>query len=172
MKQTLEEVWETIPEFPRYEISNLGRIYNSKARAFMSPSLTNHGHMKITLVSESGGRQTRSVAVLVGEAFVEAPNVFCDQLIMLDGHLTHIAANNLAWRPRWFAWKYVRQLKIEQPIYYRNLRVTNLIENVEYQSIIHAGMIEGLLFDDIWRSTYSGVPVFPYGSIFEVTERV
>jgi hypothetical protein len=39
---------------------------------------------------------------------------------------------------------------------------------VVYNSVIEAGMTEGLLFDDIWRSTYSGARIFPFGMEYEV----
>lgn len=167
-----DEVWTTIEEFPEYEVSSLGRIFNRKRDLMMKTSQTNHGHIKITLKHESGERYTRSVAMLVAEAFVTAPNLLCNQLILLDGNLSNVKASNLAWRPAWFAWKYTRQLKEEQPLYFRNLRVANMTDNVEYSCIVDAGMFEGLLFADIWRSTYTGNRVFPTGSVFEITERV
>jgi hypothetical protein len=137
----------------------------------MSSSPNNFGNMKISLVSdEDHMRYTRSVALLVAEAFLEPPNPTCDSLVILDGDYTNVSAHNLAWRPRGFAWNYTRQLKEEQPHYYRNLPVRNLVYTVDYDSIIQAGMAEGLLFDDIWHSTYTGDPVYPTGSIFEVLQ--
>lgn len=166
------ERWRTIPEFNRYEISNLGNIYNSRFRQMMRISYSNHGHAKITLTDDLGDRYTRSVAQLVADAFVEAPNMMCDHLMILDGDLSNVIADNLAWRPRGFAWEYTHQLKIEQPVHYHNLRVCNLDTGIEYNSIIEAGIAEGLRFDDIWRSTYTGSRVYPYGSTFEIIERV
>lgn len=168
----MEEIWATIPEFPHYEISNYGRIFNSIRNQSMRTSFTNHGHVKITLKAPNGSRFTRSVAQLVGEAFVQVPNEMCDQLIMLDGNVENIVASNLAWRPHWFAWKYVRQLKTEQPRHYYNLSVRNKSTGAEYKSVIEAGMTEGLLFEAIWHSTYTHYPVYPYGHVFEITQRV
>lgn len=168
----MEEVWKTVVEFPRYQISSFGRIYNTKDDSFMKVSRTTFGHTKITLTSEDGTRHTRSVALLVACAFVEPPNHMCDQVIFLDGDLNNVVADNLMWRPRWFAWRYTRQLKDRQPIYFRNLAVMNTITGQVYDSIIDAGMVEGLLFEDVWRSTYTKEAVFPNGSIFEVVERV
>lgn len=168
-----EEVWQTIPDFSNYNISNLGRVYNIRRNSIMRTSLTNHGHVKITLKSDwTGQRFTRSVAVMVAEAFVESPNWMCDQIIVLDGNFSNVAATNLAWRPRWYVWKYTRQLKIKQPLHYRNLSVRNITNDFYYNSIIEAGIKEGLLFDDIWRSTYTGLKLFPNGSVFEIVERV
>ncbi len=167
-----EEVWQIIPEFSNYQISNLGRVYNIKQNIIMHTSFTNYGHVKLTFKDDwSDERFTRSVAQMVAEAFVEPPSLFCDTIIILDGNFSNVAASNLAWRPRWYTWKYTRQLKIHQPIYYKNLTVHNVVTDSYYESVVHAGMIEGLLFEDIWRSTYTGAALFPYGAIFEVVER-
>lgn len=168
----IEEVWKEIPEFSDYQISNLGRIFNGRRNTYMRTSMTKQGHVKITLRSDwSSERFTRSVAQLVAEAFVRPPNVLCDHVVVLDGDHTNLAAHNLVWRPRSVAWQYTRQLRVPQPLHYRNLHVTNMTDNVEYESIIQAGMMEGLLFDDIWRSTYMGTYVYPTDALFEITER-
>lgn len=168
-----EEIWKQIEEFPNYEVSNFGNIYNIKTDMIMRTSKTLWGHTKITLTSEWGNaRFTRSVALLVAEAFIDPPNFMCDQVIVLNGDFSNMAASNLAWRPRWFAWKYTRQLKTRQPIQYENLQVRNVITGEVYNSIVDAGVAEGLLFDNIWRSTYTGEPVYPVGSVFEVIKRV
>lgn len=167
-----EERWRTILEFPKYEISNRGNIYNTWKRSLMRTSRSNFGHTKITLTDYDGTRHTRSVALMVAQAFVAPPNFMCDYLMLLDGDLSNVDADNLVWRPRWFSWKYTRQLKIPQPMHYRNLPVRNIITGRIYDSIIEAGMTEGLLFDHIWQSTYRGSEIYPHGSIFEVIERV
>lgn len=168
----VESDWRTIQEFPNYEVDQFGQIYNSRTHSVMRTSSTNHGHTKVTLTAHDGTRHTRSVAVIVAVAFVDPPNPLCDNVVVLDGNLENVAAINLAWRPRWFAWKYARQLRLEQPIHFRNLRVANMTMNVEYPCIVDAGMFEGLLFADIWRSTYMGSAVYPHGHRFEITERV
>lgn len=166
------EQWRTIPEFPRYEISDRGRVHNNRIRQIMRASRNNHGHLKITLTDYEGRRFTRSVAQLVGEAFVPSPNYLCDRLILLDGNQVNVAAENLAWRPRWFVQRYTHQLKIQQPVHYHNLVVCNVLTDCEYESIVEAGIAEGLLFEQIWESTYTGNEVYPTGSVFEIDQRV
>lgn len=168
--ETIQEIWVPIPEFPDYEISNVGRIYSRRHDRMMSTSQNNHGHVKITLTSGLNDRHTRSVALLVAEAFVEAPDLLCDNVVVLDGDLSNVIAENLVWRPRGFAWKYTHQLKTDQPRHFHSLPVLSVEDGLEYDSIIDAGMKEGLLFDDIWRSTYSGSRVYPTKQIFEVIE--
>lgn len=166
------EEWSEIEGFPRYLISSEGRIYNQVTNQFMRISPNNYGHPKISLLTDEGFRYTRSVAFLVAKHFLEPPNELCDRIIYLDGDLQNFRASNLAWRPRWFGWKYSRQMKVPQPAYYKNLAVVNLETNTEYENIIEAGLAEGLLFDQIWHSTYAGTKVFPSGSVWQIEHRV
>lgn len=166
------ERWRTILEFPKYEISNKGNVYNTKTRQMMRTSITNYGHTKITLTDYDGQRYTRSVAYLVAQAFIDPPTSMASYLIVLDGNFQNVDASNLAWRPRGFAWEYTHQLKYPQPNHYYNLPVRNVVTGFEYDSITEAGVTEGLLFNDIWRSTYTGNELYPHGSIFEIIKRV
>lgn len=164
-----KEQWAVIEEFPTYSISSLGRVYNHKYDIFMRTNPNNHGHIKITLTDEdTGERYDRSVPKLVAKAFVEPPNALCDQIVILDGDFTNIVASNLVWRPSGFAYRYTRQLKEQQPVHFHNLPILNVTTRDRYASVIHAGMAEGLLFEHVWRSTYSQLEVFPQGYIFEV----
>lgn len=167
-----EERWATIHEFPTYEISNRGSVYNLRTRRLMRISFTEHGNAKITLTSYDGSRHTRSVSYLVAENFVAAPFPDCDSLIFLDGDMSNLDASNMAWRTPRFAWKYMRQLRTPQPIFYQNLEVKNLTTKTKYESVIQAGIKEGLLFEDIWRSTWSHESIYPYGHEFEIISRV
>lgn len=172
MSRIREETWRVIPEFPNYEVSDLGNVFNIRFNKQMRISYNNYGHAKISLIDRFGNRFTRSVAQIVAEVFVEAPNPLCDQVVLLDGDFYNVSADNLVWRPRWFGWKYTRQLKIPQPIQFHNLPVLNTITDDRYSSIVAAGMVEGLLFEDIWRSTYTKASIFPHGYIFEIMHRV
>lgn len=165
---TETEEWADLQEFPRYMISTEGRVYNKLTGRHMRVSPTNYGHPKISLITEHGTRETRSVALLVAQVFIVKPNVLCDRLIYLNGDLSDYRASNLAWRPRGFGWQYSRQIKADQPAYYKTLPVINTITNVRYKNIVEAGMAEGLLFTHIWHSTYTGNPTFPNGSIWVV----
>lgn len=166
----MTEEWKTIPGFSRYQINANGEIYNTETNRFMRCSVTQYGHPKISLFSDNGGRHDRSVAMLVAKAFLEQPNPDCDRIIYLDGDLSNFRSENLAWRPRWFGWKYSRQLKVPQPAWLQNLAVINVDTNARYQNIVEAGKAEGLLFEQIWHSTYSGGPVYPTGSHWLVDE--
>lgn len=167
-----QELWAEIPEFPNYQISSFGEIYNTRTNSIMRPSLNNHGHLRISLLDENGDRRSKTIASMVAELFVESPDEMFDQVIVLDGDFTNVRADNLAWRPTWFAWKYTRQFKRPAPVYYTNLHVVDVVHGKEYDCVISAGVAQGLLFDDVWLSTYTSNKVYPTGSIFEVRERV
>lgn len=163
-----EEVWAEISNFSGYAVSNYGRIFNKRRQRVMATSLNNHGYVKISLYGDDGIRHTILVAPLVGQAFVDAPDRRCVSIMALDGDLTNIVYWNLVWRPLGFVWKYYSQLRRPQSIYYQNLPVRDLTHAKEYDSIIQAGMAQGMLFDDIWRSTYTGDPIYPHHSVFKV----
>lgn len=167
MTDTIQEEWKVIPEFPNYMISSVGRVHNSRLDREMRTNPNNYGLLKVTLADE-GHRYDRSVARLVAEAFVDRPTMSCDTVVMLDGDFTNVVASNLAWRPRQFAWRYTHQLRQEQPVHYQNLEVKNMSTGQIYDSIVEAGMEEGLLFDDIWRSTYTNARIFPNADTFEI----
>lgn len=168
MNVLTKERWVTIREFPNYQLSNRGEILNLKTGRLMKTNQNNYGHTKITLTDFDGSRHDRSVAFMVAEAFVKRPNFMCDHVIVLDGNLSNVKADNLAWRPDGFAWKYTHQFKIHYPHYYKNLPVRNVVTGVEYDCIVSAAISEGLLFEDIWRSVNTGYETYPDGSIFEV----
>lgn len=168
----MRELWKDIPNFSRYQISNYGRVWNVVFKMPMKTSKTQAGNIKISLIDDENNRRSMSVALLVAELFVERPNDRCVDIILIDGDLSNVAAYNLAWRSRRGAYLYTRQMRTEQPIYFYNLKIRNNTTGREYKNIIEAGVTEGLLFQDIWESTYNGKRVFPYGHTYEIISRV
>lgn len=167
------EQWVHIKEYPTYLISNQGRIYNTRTESVMAVSRTLQGDHKVTL-SSSGDRTTRSVRVLVAEAFIPRPfsgpsfhkSAIPDTVIVLDNNQDNVASYNLAWRPRWFAHKYARQFKQEHPSTYFNQPIQNLTSKATYNSIVDAAIREGLLFNDVFKSASTGISVCPGNSTF------
>lgn len=165
------EVWQQIPDFPAYSVSTWGRVCNNETDRIMSVSRTNFGHMKITLYDVTDSRRTMSVALLVAEAFVEPPDELSDNVILLDGDLQNVVASNLALRPRWFAWKYTRQLRINNPSFHL-IPIYNVSLGRFYPNIFDCGTEHGLLFSDILRSANAATGVYPYGWQFEFPENM
>jgi hypothetical protein len=169
----IEEEWLPIKDNPDYLISNYGRVYNSRQNQMMAESKTPQGDRKVTL-STNGDRVTRSIRVLVAEAFVAPPEMMPthhpsahpDTVIMLDNDQDNVVVWNLAWRPRWFAHKYARQFKVHQPSYYYENIVINVDTIERYANIVAVGTTEGVLFDDVFRSITMGEVVYPTNSRF------
>lgn len=168
----MNEQWRDIPNFSRYMISNYGRVWNKVFERMMSASQTLEGTVKISLINNQNCRRTMGVAVMVAEAFVERPNPRCTEVILLDGNLANVTASNLAWRDRGAAYLYTKQMRAEQPPYYYTLPVRNNETGVVYNSVIEAGMTEGLIFRDLWKATYTKERVYPYGFTYQIVKRV
>lgn len=165
---TIEEIWRPIRGFSWYSVSSHGRVMNTTRERIMKISLTLQGAAKVSLWSDSGVRVTRSLARIVAEAFCKKPDGRCDTPVLLDADSTNCAVWNIVWRPRWFAWKYTYQFHHPIKRHYHNLPVLNVTKDLEYDSILDCAMTEGLLFDDVWRSTYSGEEIYPTFSIYQI----
>jgi hypothetical protein len=163
--------WHDIPGFPGYKINRLGDIFNNRTEAIMRPSLNQDGVVKIGLLDAFEVRRTVSVALLVAKVFLIKPETLYDSVIFLDANRQNVAADNLAYRPSWFAWTYSRQFNgIIQPKY--KIKVTQHTRDNKqiamYDSIVAAAVKNGFLMRDIWRSinTYDFLPVYPSATYF------
>jgi len=113
------ELWREVPDFPDYEISDQGLVRSKIYDRFLTPSPNGKGVIKVVL-RRDGVVYTRSVARLVALAFklpkgqVEPPpnNV----VFHLDGNYDNVSADNLTWKPRWFAQKWAAQAKRTEPL--------------------------------------------------------
>lgn len=155
----------TIPEFPIYEISNTGRVFNRNTGREMVLSPTIQGELTVGLVRE-GYQYRRSVKVMVAEIFVPGQTDAFDTPILLDGNKENLNADNLAWRPRWFAWKYSRQFTENQPSYFFMGPIFDIVNSIEYNSILEASVATGTLCEDIHYSLINETHVFPSGERF------
>lgn len=161
----MEVEWISLEEFPRYAISNYGDILNELTGRYMKPNKTMQGTVKIGFMRD-GRQYTRSVGVLVAEHFVPGRDEIFDTPIHLDGNPENNRADNLVWRPRWFACQYTNQFNILAPQdYYGPVRDINTGEL--YHGIYEAGVVNGLLFKDVRRSIIMKESVFPTIQRFE-----
>lgn len=162
----MELDWVTIPDFPNYVISNYGDIVNVTSGRWMKQSTTSQGVIKVGLIRSS--RQfTRSVAVMVATAFVSGRDDICDTPIHLDGNRSNNRADNLAWRPRWFAWRYSSQFSsISESARIGPLR--DVGTGRRFMDVYEAAICCGLLFEDIRKSLVMKEPCFPTFQRFEI----
>lgn len=160
------EEWKPIKGFPGYQVSDYGRIYSDKTGTMMSFSMNTTGTLKVNLMRQ---REiiTRSVPVLVAEAFLGGrPRQENMTPIHVDGDPRNNHADNLAWRPRWFAWKYARQFTEPIPPEYQT-PVLNLLTNIRYLSVVAAGLDDAVLWEYVYNSILTGRPVFPTGATYD-----
>lgn len=161
----METEWTTLQDFPDYIISNEGDIVNKNSGRWMHLSETTQGVMKVGLVC--GGKQhTRSVKVLVAENFVPGQDEVFDTPIHLDGNRRNNRADNLAWRPRWFAWEYARQFS-NVTDKERIGPIRDLDNDERYFDVLECATLNGLLFKDIRQGITMQEAVFPTFQRFE-----
>jgi hypothetical protein len=162
-----QEVWCVIDDFPNYEVSSTGLVMNSSTNRIMRTSKNAQGVIKVGLMGMDGRQHTRSVKVLVAEAFVGGRDEVCNTPIHLDLDSNNCCADNLLWRPRWFAYKYATQPMYR---YYKINPVCEILESEQYgqvySSIQEASMVNGLLMKDILISCHEGKPCFPTAQCF------
>ena len=142
--------WKELDEFPDYAVSELGDIYNIKTDMPRKTSMNQYGIMKISLY-QGNVLLTRSVAVLVANAFVPGHTDVFDTPIHLDGDRRNCRADNLMWRPRWFAVRFHRQFDTEE-FYNSNVEIAELTTGRIYPSVKDACMDLGLCYNDVYRS--------------------
>lgn len=146
----MRERWYELDEFPDYAVSDLGSVHNIKTGMPRKTSINQQGIVKITLYQ---GREliTRSVAVMVAEAFVEGKSEFFNTPIHLDGDRENCTADNLMWRPRWFAVQYHRQF--ESDVFHNmDVHIRDVATGMEFYSVKDACMHFGLYYNDVYRS--------------------
>jgi len=162
------ETWKQIPDFPRYSVSDLGRVRNDDTDRIMKLSMNNYGVLTVGMMY-CGTQFRRSVPLLVAEAFVPGGTEVFDTPVCLDGDQFNVRANNLAWRPRWFAVKYKRQFV--EPYYAPiNRPVRNVKTGEEFPDSLECAKWYGVLEEDLCQAIEYRTFVWPSFQTFEVVE--
>lgn len=156
------EEFRPIPEFPLYAVSNYGRVVNVRFDREMAYSPTQHGELTVGMM-KNGRQHRRSLKRLVAQTWVPGESVLFDTPIQLDLDRGNYVYTNLAWRPRWFAWKYYRQYHDNMPSWVYQGPIMNTVTLQMYETAVDAAMYDGVLLEDIKKSIQYGQRVFPYG---------
>lgn len=159
--------WASIEDFPNYVVSNYGDVMNEHTQRILSQSRTTQGARKVSLIGQDEQAHTRSVKVLVAREFVDGRTILFDTPIHLDADQDNCRADNLLWRPRWFALKYTRQFE-DMRENYINRPILDVETREVYTNVFAAAVAHGLLMRDIFRTVHSlDAGVFPTWQTFE-----
>ena len=90
----MEEIWKGIKDYPKYEVSNLGRIRNIKTGRILKPNFSGR-YYSVELFNETGSKR-KNIHRLVAEAFVERKSGQ-DVVNHIDGNSFNNSASNLEW---------------------------------------------------------------------------
>jgi len=160
------EEWIEIDEFPEYSVSTFGRISNNTHKRILTRALNNRGIPTVGLYD--GPRQyRRAVPVLVADAWVS--NLFGEHFntpTHLNGDRQDCHADNLVWRPRWFAIRYHQEILIDMFPDWHNAPFELLQTEEVFQKPLPCAEKYGLLQMDIFLGMLNKRPVFPGGLEF------
>jgi hypothetical protein len=159
------EEWEPIPEFDNYSVSSFGHVMNLKTGLDLSVSLNAEGVPKVSLYRD-GRVYSRSVNLLVANAFISQYSVYFNSVINLDGDRLNNHVDNLARRPRWFAVSYNKQFKPGYQIDYRK-PLRDKATGIEYPNSFVVSTTFGVLDKELFLATMNRTYVFPTNQMFE-----
>lgn len=160
--------WREIVGFSGYSVSDVGFVRNDETDRIMRTTMNTHGIETVGLM-QMGVQRKRSVAVLVGDAFIRtARSIQFNTPINLDGDRTNNRATNLAWRPLWFARKYHQQFHIGPRGF--ACPVQNIQTGEVFKTSWDAATIQGLLEQDLVMAILNRTYVFPLYQTFTLLE--
>lgn len=150
----VRELWVELDEFPNYSVSNMGEVVNIKTGTPIKPSRNQNNVPKVTLQKQRIAT-TISLAVLVATTFVPGKIDYYDTPIHLDGNRSNCRADNLVWRPRWYAIKYHRQFMMDD-FYRSSMRVQDVETGLIFDTPREAALYFGAYYLDIVMGAVSG----------------
>lgn len=161
------ECWRRIFEFPNYSVSSRGRVLNDDTGRYMTLLVNQRGIVNVGL-TKGKIQHKRSVSVLVATEFLPfPPNESFDTPINLDGERTNNHAENLMWRPRWFARKYYWQFLPNAPRGFV-VPIKELETRERFETSWEAALKYGLIDREILIATLNHTYVWPTYQRFQV----
>jgi|tagenome__1003787_1003787.scaffolds.fasta_scaffold20990117_6 hypothetical protein len=162
------EEWVPVEGFPGYSINFLGQVSRDSTGRLLVPRFNQYGVPYVGLMR--GWQQcSRSLPRLVARAFLPRPSDIFDTPIQIDGDRSNCRADNLMWRPRWYAILYNRQFEdrydnaIEVPV-----RAVN--EGEKFPNSLDAACRYGLLEREVVLSILNRTPAWPTYQYFELVD--
>jgi hypothetical protein len=160
-------MWVPLSGFSKYSVNPLGQVRHDRTDRLVVPYLNQRGAVYVVL-QRDGYQSARSLPLLIARTFVPQPSEIFDTVINLDGDRFNCEVDNLAWRPRWFAIKYNREIR-EGPGIYMDEPVRDTETGEVFSSPYEAARRHGLLEREVIYSVINGTRVFPFWHYFETT---
>lgn len=157
-------MWTKLGAFPDYEIDPFGNVRRLKSGRPVAVTFNQQGVPMVGL-SRDLKQHRRSLALMVATQFLDRPpNSRFDTPIHLDGDRSNCSAENLMWRPRWFAIKYHQQ-------FHNNLRgfvvpVFEMETGETFKTSWEAALKYGLIDREILVANINRTVVFPTNQRF------
>jgi hypothetical protein len=142
--------------FPDYSVSTAGSVRNDETERLLIPQVNQHGIVHVGL-TKNKVQYKKALHIIVAEAYLIRPSFTFDTPINLDGDRHNNRADNLLWRPRWFARKYYQQFQQSAPCFTR--KVQNVETGEVFDTSWQAALTLGALDRDIAFSIVSGAMV-------------
>lgn len=160
--------WIPIEEFPGYSVSQDGRVKNDDKTRLLTLTRNQLGIIQVGLM-RNGVQYKRGVALLVARAFLPPPSpATFNTPINLDGDRSNNHAENLMWRPRWFAIKYHQQFHKERRGF--NEPIVEINTDEKFPDSWAAATTYGLLDLEIVLATLNRTYVWPTYQEFRLIE--
>ena len=169
--------WRSLKDhgFPKYDVSSEGEVRNARTKKLIaiqqpkSPKWSTIAQKNILPLptvtvwqdfGEDGAPDLKcrsvSVARLVALAFVEPEEPWFDQVVYKDRNRSNLCYWNLAWRPRWYANRMLRERIRKMPTL-DDVELKEETTGITHYDSLAAAMAFGLLESDIVRSYKTGV---------------
>lgn len=138
------EKWRQIRDFPRYSVSDQGRIRNDDTDRIMALVQNGSGVVMAFLVRE-GRQYARGVAKLVATHFLPDGNHLATTPVHRDGDRTNNFVENFVLRPRWYAYKYQQQFERDRRPFVDHSIIeteTGQVFANSWEAAVHFGVLE------------------------------
>lgn len=160
--------WRPVDGFPGYSVNPLGQVARNSTGRLLIPRISQYGVAYVGLMR--GWQQCiRSLPRLVAIAFLPTPSDIFNTPIQLDGDPRNCRADNLMWRPRWYAVQYKRQFKerYDKPL---KVPVRCIDDGEKFANSFEAAQRYGLLEREVVLSVLNRTPSWPTYQYFELVE--
>ena len=161
------DTWVPVEGFPGYSINPLGQVARDSTGRLLLQRYNQYGVPYVGLMRD-WQQCIRSLPRLVARAFLPRPSEIFDTPVQIDGDRSNCHAENLMWRPRWYAVLYNRQFdgdRYENPI---TQPVREVTEGERFRNSLEAACRYGLLEREVVLSIANRTPTWPTYQYFEM----